>query len=463
MRSPYVLRETETVPLTLLIGDSATPADRELARLSVARLGARLRQELGLREDAIFVEDAAAGPVLRTRGVAGTIRVGAVTFDICPKHVDDPDDPLWQTVLLIMLERASRRRAAYSRTRRLRLWSGTFLDQLAMGLALELEEATRHPEIRAYRSTQEELGQLRGRLLVTEQLRSSLLKPHRVICEVDELSADNPANRLLQWAAQQLGAMATQSSVRRALSVQAGRLPAVTQPVKAPTRLGFRLPRQYHHYHGAVELATAFARGRTTAHGASDVGGAGFLVGTERLFESFVEQSLSSALAGVEGWRVSAQERSLFAEPVGSSATRRRAYYSKPDNVVRQGDVTVLLVDAKYKRFREQAEQSTADRPSHGDLYQMAAACLAHDCPRALLVYPGMGDHGLGFDWEPLWWRVRFGGSEVQVGAVPIPLDLVATDGGLVELDRRLRRVVLDAAAGVTSKPAAEADLEAAS
>jgi 5-methylcytosine-specific restriction endonuclease McrBC regulatory subunit McrC len=460
--STYPLRENGTVSLDKVVGRQATAADREVARLSIARLGVRLRQELGLREDAVAVEDTPTGPVLKARGVAGTMTVGAATFDIRPKHVEDSRDPLWQMVLLTMLERASRRRAAYSRTRQLRFRSGTFVDQMAMGLAMHLEEATRRPEVRAYRSTREELGQLRGRLLVTEQLRSSLLKPHRVVCEVDELSGDNPVNRLLHWAVQQLGAMASQPSVRRALSVQGGRLPAVTHPVKAPTRLVFHLPRQYHHYTGAVELATAFARGLTIAHGARDVGGAGFLIGTERLFESFIERSLANAFARDDEWQVVAQVRSRFAEPVGGPPGRS-AYFSKPDNVLRRRGVPALLVDAKYKRFGDSAEQSAPNRPTHGDLYQMAAACMAHDCPRALLVYPAMSDHGLGQDWEPQWWRIRVGDSERRIGAVPVPLHSLAGDDGPVEFDRRLRRMVLAAAVGRAAVPAPLGELERAS
>ena len=176
------------------------------------------------------------------------------------------------------------------------------------------------------------------------------------------------------------------------------------------------------------------------------VGGAGFLVGTERLFESFIEQSLSAALAGADDWHVSAQERSLFAEPVGALQRDRRAYYSKPDNVVRRSDAVVLLVDAKYKRFRDETDETTPDRPSNGDLYQMAAACVAHDCPRALLVYPRIGDPELGRDWEPVWWRIQVGEVALHVGAVTVPLNLIAADDGLAEFDRRLRQLV-DAAA----------------
>lgn len=442
MTDAVSLQEGGSHPLSdLLPPDQGAAEDREALREATARLGSRIRTELGLRQDAFAIEETTSGPVLRTRGVAGTISLGRLTFDIRPKHVPAPTDATWQHALTVMLDRASRRRVRFTRTRRLAFKPRTFIDQLAMGLALELDEATRHAEVRAYHSERAELSQVRGRILVSEQLRSSLLKPHKVVCEVDELSADNPVNHLLHWAVTQLRALVTQPRVRHELSVQAARLPTMSQPVRPPTRLFFHLPRQYQHYAGAVELATAFARGLTTLHGASNIGGAGFLVGTERLFESFVERSLEVALAGGDGWTVEPQKRSEYAVPFDVT-TGDRSFFSTPDNIARRHDGACLIVDAKYKRFQDETDETAPDRPSNGDLYQMAAACVAHHCSRALLVYPRMSDQDPGGDWAPRWWRIDVGSGTLLVGAVTVPLHVLAQSDGVAVFDQRLRQLV---------------------
>lgn len=455
MKPPIRLRELDAVPLVDVLGRTSTADEREAFRRHVAQLSARLRSELGLREDPFAVVEANDGTTLQTRGVAGTIRLGSRLIDVRPKHVEPTVDDSWQTVLLLMVERVTRRRALYTASRRLKYRVGTFLDTLAMGLAMELEEATRYTEIRSYRSHREESGQLRGRMLVSEQLRSAVLKPHKIICEVDELSADNPANRLLHWAARQLAAMASQPIVRRELSVQCGKLPYMSPPFRAPSQLSFKLPRQYQHYAGAIELATAFAKGLTTAHGSSNIGGAGFLVGTERLFESFVERSLATVLAGTP-WSVTAQERAAFAHPeiVGSG----RSYFSKPDNVVHHDDSAVLLIDAKYKRFQDATEFASTGRPSNGDLYQMVAACVAHGSPRALLVYPRMSSADCRTDWAPTWWQIPIGGTRLRIGAVTIPVQMLADNDGLTSFDRRLRALV--SAASQYSRPAPNLEMK---
>ena len=270
-----------------------------------------------------------------------------------------------------------------------------------MSLAYELETATRHAEVRSYRSHREELPQVRGRILVTEQLRSALLKPHRVVCELDILTADNPVNRLLHWADPRTRLLTRDPQVRRELSVQAGKLPDVTPFAALPAQLAFVLPRQYHHYRGAVDIALSFARGRGSERGLTSLSGAGFVVGTERLFESFIEGSITEALGGEPAWSSQAQVRSIFAIPLG----RERTFYSKTrqpcfDRMV----FAVLVVDAKYKRFEDDItdDGSFGSKPSHSDLYQMAAACVAHHVPRALLVYPRLS--GVDTDWSPKWW-----------------------------------------------------------
>jgi 5-methylcytosine-specific restriction enzyme subunit McrC len=453
MNSPVQIREQRSIPFERIVGAGLSAVDVAVARRAVSEKGRQLRTELGLRSDALVVTDAADGLRLEVRGIAGSVRLGAASLDIRPKHVLDEAEP-WQAALLVMLERASKRRLSFHRTTSLSLSSGrTFADRLAMGYAMELEDATRHAEVRSYRGTRAELPHVRGRVLMTEQLRSSLTKPHRVICEVDTLSADNPVNRLLHWAAAQLDAVATDPLVRRRLSVAAGRLPAVTPSAALPTQLTFQLPRQYHHYRGAVELATAFARGVTTVYGASDVGGAGFVVGTERLYESFLEASLLRAahLAGPD-WSVVPQLREPFAHPVKTG--HGRPYFSSPDNVVRHRGVVELIIDAKYKRFVEATDRMAQDRPSNADLYQMVAACVAHRCKRALLVYPsqlqGGSQDDLAIEWRPRWWRVPLpGGGDARIGAVAIPLTWLSEPDGVESFDARLRGLMTHSAGAV--------------
>lgn len=445
MTRVVVIQEGTGVPLSELEHSNRMLLDREKFRLLVSAHGRRLRRQLGLRENAVAVEDGPNGPELQARGIAGTFSMGTLTFDVAPKYVSSAADVIWQQILMTMFERVSGKRWAFSESRPIKEGPGSFMDQLAASYALELERATNHSEVRWYRSTVRELSQVRGRLLVTEQLRSSMMKPHKVICEVDELSSDNSLNSLLHWALREMASRSTLQSIRRRLNDLSAKLPPVSEPVRRPTRLSIQLPRQYHHYDGAVALALILARGTRTLNGQSDLSGANFLVGTERLFEAFVDRSLESALRSDNNWAVSAQERSLFASPV-EPVNYRRAYYSKPDNLVRQNGRVQLIVDAKYKQFVDSVDESVRGRPTSGDLYQLAAACVAHGCSRALILYPSHDARSGAGPWAVDWWSIRFDNRHLFVGAASLPLGSATSNSSLTEFDLNLRNLVQQAA-----------------
>jgi 5-methylcytosine-specific restriction endonuclease McrBC regulatory subunit McrC len=441
------IQEGVGVDIGLFLGEGNCLEERERFRDRVARINSILRRDLGLRESALQIIHGENDVLVVARGVTGTLRIGSVEVDVRPKHAASSEGN-WRAATVAMLERCARARLRFTRMNRLQLKPRTLIDQFAFGFAAELEEATRYAEIRMYRATREELSCLRGRLLVAAQLRSSLTRPHRLVCEVDTLDADNSANRLLHWVAKSLDPLIQDQKVRRYLSEQAAKLPPVSGPVKLPTPLVAVVPRQFSHYENVVNLALAYAKGRTVFPGISGVGGAGFIVGTERLFESFIEKSLEVLIQTMPGgpWRVRAQEREPFAEPV-AEGTR---YFSKPDNVVDEASVPRLVIDAKYKLFGDSVERQVASKPASGDLYQMAAACIAHRCSTALLIYPRLKDDvsDLNRAWDIRWWNLPdLGSHPIRVGAVAVDLAELGDRAGLQLFDQRTSLVVREAIA----------------
>ena len=401
---------------------------RERWRIEVAQKGQRLQVALGLRDLPLRVVEGASGPGLRTTGIAGTVRLGRRELDIAPKHVNDPTSE-WRRSLLTMMERAARRRADYTVSDRLRIVQGTFVDFFAFAFAVSLEHGSRREQVRLYRSQRETAPVLRGRLLVSEQLRSSLTRPHLLVCEVDRLDPDNPVNQLLRWAGNQLLPAVHDGRVRRSLSHQVGKLPIVSA-ARPPLPFRTRLPQQFAHYAAAVDLALALARAQGPEAQRSSGPGASLAIGTERLFEQFVEQSLAVVAAG-RSWTVDAQHRERFA--VAVPPNDGRDYFSQPDNIVRVGGQSTLVVDAKYKRFEDASEDVRGTRPTNADLYQMAAAAVAHGCRRALLLYPKLGP---GVELPIRWWSVQ-GWQEqpIRVGVATLGLDQLGAIGGILQFD----------------------------
>lgn len=445
MNVPLTIQEGRCVPIEQLLGSDPTSEAIERLRRRVAALGRQLRKDLGLREDALTIKDVEDGIVLETRGIAGTLRIGSFEVDIPPKHVVD-ETVDWRGSLVTMLHRVVSRRATYSGSNRLQLRHRTFLDQFAYGFAAELEAALRNAPIQSYRSETQELTRVRGRLLIAEQFRVGLLKPHRLICEVNEMNSENDANRLLHWAGARLAALTRDASVRRFLERQLAKLPPVQGPITRPPHLRIVVPRQFSYFESPVQLAMAFARGRATFPGASGVNGAGFVIGTERLFESFIERSLKVALDKVaeESWTVRSQVTEPFAFPIRKGGNR---YFSRPDNIVDLDAASVLIIDAKYKKLGDSTTPGPGKRPTNADIYQMSAAIQAHGVRRALLVYPALtGDSEVSGVWQINWWSLGKSKSDPLVGAVKIDLSTLNDPRNLSTFDDQLATLVRNAA-----------------
>ncbi|WP_223942029.1 McrC family protein [Arthrobacter sp. StoSoilB22] len=444
MEHPITVTEGRSIALRQILRQSLSPEIEHDIRRVISHLNGRLRLTLRLRQEPILFEENDE-PRLKFQGIAGTLVLRGREIDISPKHADN-DVGDWRQGLVLMLSRSSRRGVRYSRSRRLQLAHRTFLDQFAYSFALALETATGGPPIRQYRPFRQETKFLQGRLVISQQLRKSMTRPDLLICDSDSLDTVNPQNHLLLWVGDQLMARTADAQVKRILSVQLDKLPSMPRISLPPSRLGSVVPRQYAHYDGALQLATAFVRGQSTFPGLANVDGAGFLVGTERLFESFVEKTLGLVCStrAADSWSVRAQTSEVFAEGIGHT----RNFFSKPDNIVDIDSVPRLVVDAKYKRFADSDDFSLGSKPTNGDVYQMAAACIAHNSPRALLLYPRLSNSTEEPPtWRVRWWGVRgTNGTPIYVGAACVDLSMLSAPDKLLLFDERVEALIQQAA-----------------
>jgi 5-methylcytosine-specific restriction endonuclease McrBC regulatory subunit McrC len=296
-------------------------------------------------------------------------------------------------------------------------------------------------EIHTYRMHEEETYHLRGTLLIERQLQMILARPRLLCCRIGCLDTDNPLNQLLHWAGQALLTRTFDSSVWRTLSAILGRLPKVTSGLSYPLHIPGYLPHQYEHYREAFDIAVALARGYGYGQLTGNQAGYGYILNMERTFEGFVENSLrvvARSMDPVHSWECVPQESSLFA----SAATRRsRDYYTRPDNKLLIHGEVALLVDAKYKRAPDLS--SGHKRPENTDLYQLFASLVAHNCRRALIVYPQVqsdeGDVGPGLRA----WCVRLAHDySVLIAATALNVSDLATHQKLRQAQQELLAAV---------------------
>jgi 5-methylcytosine-specific restriction enzyme subunit McrC len=381
----------------------------------IAAAAASWKAALKLKRPPLAVERAGRRWQLRAEGVAGVVRAGGVTVEIVPKFLSrlprngvEWRRALWRVLLLIEGHREStfepldaRAGVAWSLPD---LMAREFLHSLDRGSARGLPSE--------YMPVDAALPVLRGRLDAAAWGRLGM-RPWELPCRFDELSADNPTNRLLRWAGEQL--QTTVASPRLAFRLREAA--AIFGPItpRPPTLMHaerLRLGSMHAGLAPALAIAIVLLRNRSLEHGDDRGALDGFLWEGERLFEAFALRIAGRAAAS---FRLRAEKRRIpVGRPLGSGAPLR----TNPDICVHGGAGHVEIVDAKYKRNR--------GHPKAADVYQVLAAGKVGDSRDVGLVYPlEWGDDRRAHRWE-----VDGAGSPERLWALGLDLTLMAEPSG---------------------------------
>ena len=370
-------------------------------RLSGAERNA-LRTILSLTVERADVEDMQAAYVLKPGSTVGAVEFGDLSVLIRPKI------PIPQLLSL----------ACYAmgvfKAQETRLFDfeeeEALPDVLALALVSTARRAFARGLLHGYRTEEEALYTVRGRIMFAEQIRRRFGIALPVEVRYDEFTDDIRENRLVKAAAAQLGGMRLRSrEARVGLGWIAAMLDNVS-PVEFPPNDVPEIPfdRLNEHYRGVVGLSRLILRHSAFESGRGRVRAAGFLMDMNKLFQEFVTQALRDALGVSE---------SVFLERSIGSLDVEREVRLRPDLTWWYSGDCVFVGDAKYKYIRD-------GNVPNADLYQLLAYVTALDLPGGMLIY-AKGER------DTATHHVRHSGKRIEVAA----LDLSGA------LDDVLRRV----------------------
>jgi len=407
------------------------------ARTSLEALGKRFRKQLGLRSDPFLFRTGNGGTEIKTSGIAGTVGVGDLLFTIAPKFTPQGNGlPEWSASVLLLMQYARKRDLALVKVQHLGVQRSSFVDLLAMAFADAVETALSDQMILRYRTTEQSLPVIRGRLNLARHLKVVFTTPHLLECDVDELDTDNEFNGLLKWAATSFASAVREPALRRKMSDMALRMPG--RPNRRLALRGTRVqpPPQFRAWGEALDIASLLSSGLSHSTGAGITSGYSFVFNMERLFEHFVEITLARAVGqlGQDGIGTSRQATTAYAHP---KAGTTMSFYSRPDNLVTKHGAPLIVVDAKYKRLSD-AEGMKARKPLNADVYELVAAMTAHNCRHGLLVYPRvLGDTVLD-DGRLHTWTVNAFGAILTISALALDLSGLRVHTDLQTIDYKL-------------------------
>ncbi len=239
---------------------------------------------------------------------------------------------------------------------------------------------------REYVAKQANLLSLRGKLLVSQQLRQNLQRPDRFFTDHDEFSLDRPENCLLHAALRKVLGV-TVSELNQRLARELG---FVFVDVPPSTRVRedlqrVRFDRGMSHYSDAVAWARLILQEESPLTGAGANDAPSLLFPMEVLFETFVAEHLSRQLQPPLVLKTQARLRHLVRHQ-GDDWFRL-----KPDLLVREGPVERLVLDTKWKLIDGRKANGTDKYGlAQADFYQLQAYGQSYLQAKGnvVLVYP---------------------------------------------------------------------------
>ena len=314
----------------------------------------------------------------------GYVEVGGLAIEILPK-ADRPQGAaatasFWRDGLLDMLRvgrglKLQRPAAASQRVGR------STLLELVVVRFLELTERLLHEGLaKGYRDEVANGPAFRGRLLVTENIRSNAARADRFFVRFAAFDRDVAVNRVLRAALDAIPALGVSVATLARGQRARAEFPEVSRPRASELMAELPLGRSTERYREALDLARLILANRAPELRAGRRRVFALLFDMNDLWERYVG-ALFRRAAGAD-LVVSTQESAAFWRSDGGTR------WVRPDIVVRRGgsgrDEVVLIADTKWKVPQDGA-------PSIGDLQQMFVYNELLSSPEAILLYPSAG------------------------------------------------------------------------
>ena len=298
----------------------------------------------------------------------------------------------------------------------------TLVEALAPALVAAARRAFGRGLLHGYRTEEEALHTVRGRIMGAEQIRRRFDIPLPVEVRYDDFTDDILPNRLVKAAAAVLGAMHIEAAdAREGLRWMDATLGNVSllrfSPGDVPAVAFNRLNE---HYREVVDLSRLILRYRAIELGRGGIRANGFLMDMNEVFQGFVTRGLRESL-GVSD-RTLRSDKSL---PGTLWLDKGRRVRLRPDLSWWDGSTCTFVGDAKYKRVQD-------ERVPNADLYQMLAYATALNLPGGLLAYA----EGEG---KPVVHEVRNAGKHLEVAAVNLSGSIGDIRASIDELAQRVR------------------------
>lgn len=315
------------------------------------------------------------------RQFVGYLQVGDLGIEVLPKAdrgARPGDVGAWHAFLLEMLRAATGLRLRAASPASQQLARASLLDVLAFEFAEEVTTLTRAGLAKGYRSYEANEPTVRGKLLVTENIRANLGRADRTYSRFTVFDAETSLNRLLVTGLDALTSVTLSPVVGDAVRRAKAAMPALAALANVHGLFErVNLGRSTVRYTNALLLARMILEQQMPRLRSGETSVFSLMFDMNVLWERYVVAVLRRAARGTPV-EVDAQATSPFWRAPGVSTRTIR-----PDIVLRdKGRVSevAMVVDTKWKRLEH--------GPKDADLRQMFVYGQLLRCERMMLLYP---------------------------------------------------------------------------
>ena len=299
----------------------------------------------------------------------------------------------------------------------------TLIEILALALGAAARRAFARGVLHGYRTEEEALHTVRGRIMVAEQIRRRFGMGVPVEVRYDDFTDDILENRLVKAAGALLRRMRIRNPIsRKGLQWIAATLGDVSNVPYSPKEIPeVEFGRLNEHYREVVGLSRLILRHWTYEAERGAVRARGFLIDMNVVFQEFVTRALREELRVSE--RTFRSDNEIPRVDLDADGKIRL----EPDLSWWDGADCVFVGDAKYKRIDYK-------QVPNADLYQLLAYVTALDLPGGLLVY-AKGE------MEPTTYRIEHADKALEVVALDLSGSIENLRGSIRDLAGHVRRL----------------------
>ncbi len=324
---------------------------------------------------------------LRLAQYAGLVGMGSRILEILPKV--EPGDGIPEVgrgvfLRLLRLARSVKIFSDVSVHQDLRKQS--LIDVFIAAFFDEVTLLVRRGLLRRYRTVEDNLALIRGRLMIERQSVANAMRIDRLACRFDELTADNVWNQYLKAALHLVKAWITSVELRRRWSELSSTFDEVSfHPMPAVEMDTPTFDRQAEYYKPAVLWAKWIIRVLSPNLRVGRNEAPGLIFDMNQLFESAIVTVLRRRAAACLSLDVGAQDTGTYLATLAGSEGKQ-AFRLRPDIVIREAGKVQAVGDTKWTRV--EVDRSGHLMPSEAHIYQMQAYASVYPCQHFTLIYP---------------------------------------------------------------------------